>query len=111
MESIEIQFARMDERMKMILDRLDEEKESQTKTSSWMQRVDSQLGEINYRVTNVEESLAMARPTIDEFIKIKHKITGAGVAGKWLWAGLGVLLGLVISAKDFLFRFFVGNST
>ena len=110
MEPTEIQLARMDERMKMILDRLDEGQNSFAKTSDWMNSVDRRLGDITFRMTNVEHSLASARPTIDEFIKIKHKITGAGLAGKWLWAGLGVLLGVVISARDLLFRFFVGNN-
>ena len=110
MEPTEIQLARMDERMKMILDRLDEGQDSFIKTSDWMNNVDRQLGDITFRMINVEQSLASTRPTIDEFIKIKHKITGAGLAGKWLWTGFGVLLGVAISARDLLFRFFVSNN-
>lgn len=111
MEPAEIQLARMDERIRMILDRLDEGQSSFMKTTDWMNSVDRRLGDITFRMTNVEQSLASARPTIDEFIKIKHKITGAGIAGKWLWTGFGVLLGIAISARDLLFKLFMGNNT
>ena len=109
MESTEIQLARLDERMKMLLDRMEENHESHVKTRAWMGQVDRTLGEITHRVANVEASLASSKPTIDEFTAMKHKVVGAGWAGKYLWMALGAVLTLMVSAKEYLIRFFSGG--
>lgn len=111
MESTEIQLARLDERMKMLLDRMEENHESHVKTRAWMGQVDRTLHDIGSRVGNVEASLAKSAPTIEEFMAIKHKVIGAGVAGKWLWMGLGALLSLMISLREHIFRFFSGSGS
>lgn len=98
--------------MRAILDRVDEGNSSFTQINIWMQNVDRSLLDISYRVTNVENSFAKTAPTIDEFIKIKQKITGAGIAGKWLWTGFGMVLGVLISMRDLVFHWFVkGNGS
>ena len=109
MESTEIQLARLDERMKMLLDRMEENHESHVKTRAWMGQVDRTLGEINHRVGSVESSLAKTAPTIEEFMVIKNKVLGAGMAGRWLWVALGAVLGAIITAKDYLFKLFSGG--
>lgn len=30
-----------------------------------------------------------SEPTIEEFIAIKHKVSGAGIFGKWVWSLAG----------------------
>lgn len=110
MEPTEIQLARLDERMKMLLDRMEENHESHIKTRAWMGQVDRTLGEINHRVGSVESSLAKTAPTIEEFMVIKNKVLGAGIAGRWLWIALGTLLGGIISAREHIVRFFSGGS-
>lgn len=110
MESTEIQLARLDERMKMLLDRMEENHESLIKTRAWMGQVDRTLGEINHRVGSVESSLAKSAPTIEEFMTIKHKVIGAGLAGKWLWLALGAILGIIINARDNIMRFFTSGA-
>lgn len=109
MESTEIQLARLDERMKMLLDRMEENHESHIKTRAWMGQVDRTLGEINHRVGSVESSLAKTAPTIDEFMVIKNKVLGAGLAGRWLWIALGTVLGIIVSTRDYIVRFFSGG--
>lgn len=109
MEPTEIQLARLDERMKMLLDRMEENHESHVKTRAWMGQVDRTLGEINHRVGSVESSLAKTAPTIEEFMVIKNKVLGAGLAGRWIWIGVGALLTLVISAREHIIRFFSGG--
>lgn len=109
MEPTEIQLARLDERMKMLLDRMEENHESHVKTRAWMGQVDRTLGEISHRVVSVETSLANNTPTINEFMAIKHKVIGAGIAGKWLWMGLGALLGAIITAREHIIRFLSGG--
>ena len=108
-ESTETQLARLDERMKMLLDRMEENHESHIRTRAWMGQVDRTLHDIGIRVGNVETSLAKSAPTIEEFMAIKHKVIGAGIAGRWLWVGLGALLGVMISAKEYIIRFFTSH--
>ena len=110
MESTEIQLARLDERMKMLLDHVEKSHESQDVTRAWMGKVDRSLVEMSTRVRNVENSIAKSAPTIEEFIAIKQKVIGAGIAGRWLWLGLGSLLGMVIATKGQLLRFFSGGT-
>lgn len=109
-EPTEIQLARLDERMKVLLDRMEENHQSHIKTRAWMGQVDRTLGEINHRVGSVETSLANSAPTIAEFMAIKHKVIGAGLAGKWLWMGLGAVLGLIVSAREQIVRLLTGGS-
>jgi uncharacterized coiled-coil protein SlyX len=109
-ESTEIQLARLDERMKMLLDRMEDNHNSHTQTREWMQKTDETLTTIGNRLVNVEGSLQKAAPTIDEFLTIKHKIIGAGVAGKWMWATFGALLGIVISLRQQVISWFTGAS-
>lgn len=109
MESMEIQLARLDERMRMMLERMDENHLSNENTRRWMVTVDQTLQTISSRVTNVEASLAKSAPTIEEFLIIKHKILGAGFMGRWLWVTFGTLLGLVISAREHIIRIFAGG--
>lgn len=103
-ESPEVQMARLDERLKTILSRLDEAKEDQKSQERWMGRMDTAMTAIHNRVENVENNLAKASPTIDEFLVIKAKVVGAGIFGKWLWLGLGGLIGLLASSRAAIFE-------
>lgn len=107
-ESTEIQLARLDERMKMLLDRMEDNHQSHTQTREWMRKTDDTLFAIGNRVVNVESSLQKAAPTIEEFLSIKHKILGAGIAGRWMWVTFGTLLGIVISMREQVIRWFTG---
>jgi hypothetical protein len=99
-ESQEVQIARLEERLKTIMNRLEEAREEQESQREWRGIVNLQLTAIGSRVENVESSLAKASPTIDEFITIKHKVVGAGLMGKWVWGGLGILIGFIYSARE-----------
>lgn len=103
-ESPEVQMARLDERFKTILARLDEAKEDQKSQEKWMDRTDAALSVINNRVENVESKLAKASPTIDEFLVIKAKVTGAGIFGKWVWAALGTIIGVLAASRTAVFE-------
>lgn len=109
-EPTEIQLARLDERMKMLLDRMEDNHKSHTQTKEWMRKTDDTLQVIGTRVQNVENGLSKAAPTIEEFLTIKHRIIGAGMAGRWMWVTFGTLLGLVISAREHIIRFFSQGS-
>lgn len=105
MEASEIQLARLDERMKMILDRMEDTQRSHAHARGWMRKMDLTLHSLDARVGSVETSLAKSAPTIEEFMAIKHKVLGAGIAGRWMWVTLGALLGIMITLREHLFKF------
>ena len=108
-EPTEIQLARMDERLKMVLDRMEENHESHVKARSWMGQIDRNLSDISFRVASVESSLAKTAPTIEEFMVIKNKVIGAGMAGRWIWVGVGSLLTLIIAGREQIAAFLFGR--
>ena len=98
-ESPEVQMARLEERLKAILSRLDEARSDQQAQQHQMDLITQTLQSMSNRVENVESSLATAKPTIEEFITIKHRVVGAGMLGKWVWAVAGGLIGMLFSAR------------
>lgn len=109
-ESIEIQIARIDERMKMMMDKMEENHESHVRTRAWMGQVDRQLSDISTRVNSVESSIARNAPSLEELIAIKHKVVGAGTFGRWLWVGLGALLTFILTSREHLVKLLSGQS-
>lgn len=76
-ESTDVQMARLDERLKSILIELESAKLGRKQQYEKQEEVGHSLISIESRLVNVENSLAKASPTIDEFIIIKHKVSGA----------------------------------
>lgn len=99
-EAVEVKVARMEERLKMLVEFLENDRDHQLNQRKCMESIQFSLLSIEGRVEKVEERLATASPTIDEFVAIKHKVMGAGVLGKWVWAALGAAIGLVYSARE-----------
>lgn len=89
--------------------------ENQTRDRQDREKLEETLGElrdsindIGNRLKNVEDSLAKNEPTIEEFITIKHKVVGAGIFGKWVWAGAGAIIGVLAAARREIFVWFAG---
>ena len=89
--------------------------ENQTRDRQDREKLEETLGElrdsindIGNRLKNVEDSLAKDEPTIEEFITIKHKVVGAGIFGKWVWAGAGAIIGVLAAARREIFAWFAG---
>jgi hypothetical protein len=99
-ESPEVQMARLEERMKTVLNRLDEAKEDQKNHREWMIGMSKTLTDVANRLQGVENNFARASPTIEEFITIKHKVVGAGVLGKWAWAAGAAIITFVYSVRE-----------
>ena len=99
-ESTEVQIARMDERISQILREMSLSGEGRKLQYEKLEDMNRQLSSIGSRVENVEASLAKAGPTIDEFLIIKHKVVGAGIAGKWAWAIGGGLLSFLFASRE-----------
>lgn len=104
-ESLEVQFARMDEQMKMILSELREGKTDRKEQYERIEKIATVMNTINGRVENVENKLAGQAPTIEEFITIKHKVVGAGIMGKWLWAAGAGIIAFAYASREQIVQF------
>lgn len=96
----------MAERWSTISSDLKEAKQSRKDQYDSTEALRGQISKMDSRVANVEQSLAAAKPTIDEFISVKNKVIGAGVAGKWLWAICGALIGVIAASREAVFHYF-----
>lgn len=99
-EAVEVQMARLEERLKVIMDELALARDSRKQQYETQEKLGRSLVSIESRIENVETSLAKATPTIDEFLIIKHKVVGAGMLGKWLWAAGGGLISLAFASRE-----------
>lgn len=104
-ESAEAQIARLDERVKTLLQLLEKKESTESAMQQWMGSVDQILSQMNHRMENVEKSLATSAPTINEFIVLKHKVLGAGVLGKAIWVGGAAIIGFLYGAREQFFAF------
>lgn len=99
-DSVEVQLARQDERWKMVADEMREAKLARKGQYEQIEALQTTVQLLSAKVSSVEAQLARANPTIDEFITIKHKVAGAGLAGKYLWAGGAALLTLLATSRE-----------
>lgn len=99
-ESQEVQMARIDERMKHILNQLERAEVGRKQQYEVNESIKASMVKIGDRLEGVEKSLAVQAPTIQEFITIKQKVVGAGLLGRWLWLGLGGLLTLIYNSRE-----------
>ncbi|AWY03368.1 tail length tape-measure protein [Escherichia phage phi G17] len=73
-----------------------------------IKKLSESMGDLSTRLKRVEESITKSEPTIEEFITIKHKVVGAGIFGKWVWAGAGAIIGVLAAARREIFAWFAG---
>lgn len=99
-ESIEAQFARMDERMRTILEELAEAKKSRKEQYRHNESMNTLMTSMDNRIQKVEAALANQTPTIEEFITIKHRVEGAGKMGKWVWVALGAVITFLFNSRE-----------
>lgn len=99
-ESPEVQMARIDERMKHIVQQLERAEQGRKLQYEFNESMNAGMQRIDTRLEGVEKSLAVQAPTIQEFITIKQKVVGAGLLGRWLWVGLGGLLTCIYSSRE-----------
>lgn len=98
-DSVEVQLARIDERMKVILQNMELDRGVRKQQYEKMEEIGINISELNSRVGVVERGLADSAPTIEEFITIKHKVAGAGAAGRWVWLAGSVLVGILFTIR------------
>jgi chromosome segregation ATPase len=106
-ESLDIQMARLQEQLKSVIATLAEDREERkvrhkqiSRIEDTTDRLDLRLGALDLRMGAVEMQLAQNQPTIQEFLRIKHQVQGAGFLGKWTWAIGGVLIAGIYNSRE-----------
>ena len=107
-ESGELLLVRLEERLKTLFDNQARDRRDREKLEETLVELRDSINDIGNRLKNVEDSLAKNEPTIEEFITIKHKVVGAGIFGKWVWAGAGAIIGVLAAARREIFAWFAG---
>lgn len=102
-ETNEVKIARMEERLESVLRELQQARDGRKQQYEALESISRALLSIENRVEAVEQSLARASPTIDEFLVIKHKVVGAGLFGKWIYAGAATLITLLATSREAIF--------
>lgn len=92
--------------MKTLFENQTRERQDREKLEETLVELRDSINDIGNRLKNVEDSLAKNEPTIEEFITIKHKVVGAGIFGKWVWAGAGAIIGVLAAARREIFAWF-----
>lgn len=105
-ESLEVQIARFDERLRRLLEETELARDGRKQQYEKLELISQNVALLETRVKGVEDGLNRASPTIDEFITIKHKVTGAGILGKWVWAFGGGLLSTLAFSREAIFAWF-----
>lgn len=99
-ESVEVKIARIDERVEGVRDELTLAREARKHQYEMLEKVNQTLIRLDGRVTGVEQTLTAVTPTIDEFVNIKVKVQGAGMAGKALWAVGATLISVAFACRE-----------
>lgn len=94
--------------MKTLFDNQARDRQDREKLEETLVELRDSINDMGNRLKNVEDSLAKNEPTIEEFITIKHKVVGAGIFGKWVWAGAGAIIGVLAAARREIFAWFAG---
>ena len=94
--------------MKTLFENHTRERQDREKLEETLVELRDSINDIGNRLKNVEDSLAKNEPTIEEFITIKHKVVGAGIFGKWVWAGAGAIIGVLAATRREIFAWFAG---
>ncbi|RWO57110.1 MAG: hypothetical protein E5Y10_22325 [Mesorhizobium sp.] len=98
-ENMEVEIARLDERLKsierMLVDIVASQKEAidgRRRGYEAQERTEREMIGINHRLTSVEKSVEAIRPTTAELERVRDRVVFAGGLGKALWGiGKGVI--------------------
>lgn len=106
-DNIEISIGKLTAQMDMVVKGMEDARQSRKEQYQGIQNLNEAVSSLVNRVGTVERQLMEVSPTIAEFIAIKHKVNGAGLLGKMLWAFGGVLLASIAwinGAREWLLK-------
>lgn len=98
----EIALVRMQEQLKQLIEAGQEAKVSRKEQYGRIEEIARDVHDLRGRMEQVEKQFASTAPTIAEFIQVKHKIQGAGTAGKFVWAIAAFIIGLLVSSREMI---------
>lgn len=107
-DSSGVLLAILEERLQTLIKNHEKDEKNQEKLEAALSDLKLSMQKLESRLKSVEDSLAKSEPTIEEFITIKHKVVGAGIFGKWVWAGAGAIIGVMAAARREIFAWFAG---
>ena len=108
-QSSAVQLARLWERMDRVIDGQQKAEAREEKLDAHLNHTRQWQSDMSTRMAAVEKQLASNEPTIQEFITIKHRVQGAGLAGKWLWAAGGAILAVAAASREHIVSFLMGR--
>lgn len=104
--SQEVQLALLGQQMEQMSKAMERMENHQATVAERMTEYASGQDKMNQKMTVIEAQLASNQPTIQEFVTIKHKVQGAGAAGKWIWAAAAGILTFIATNRNNIIDFF-----
>lgn len=75
---------------------------SQKELNAAVVLIDKKTESMDMRLQSLEKRFEKADVQLDEFVAIKHKVNGAGMAGKMFWGiGLAIISGVFYLVQQF----------
>ena len=104
-----IQLARLDERLIAISASLATAAETRKDQYQSIEKLALGLQSVDSRLKAVEKSISESEPTLQEFVKIKSEVLGAGKMGKVVWVMLGACVSTLFSLREQIAGIFKGH--
>lgn len=108
MEPIEVQMARFQEQMKTLIAGNNEARESRKEQYRATETIRQDIQNLSNRMDGLEKQFAKHSPTLEEFVRVKTQVQGAGILGKWLWLIGGFVLSAVVFLREKIIQMFGG---
>ena len=72
----------------------EEAKYSREKSDAVLLKLTDQMASLTRDIAEVKTQMTLNAPVIEEVITIKHKVAGAGLFGKWVWAAAAAIISM-----------------
>lgn len=105
-ETPEVKLARLEERLHILFGNIEKDEASKDSLQAAIIKLNDSISKLDSRLNMVENNLATTAPTIEEFITIKHKVVGAGIMGRWIWAIAGGVITFLFAFRREIIEWF-----
>ena len=99
-ETVVTKVARIEVQLEMILAALTDAKAGRQRVYERVEEMHSTVHSLDNRTKALEDGFAKNAPTIEEFVKIKQQVIGAGRAGRIIWTVGALIIGAVYSIRE-----------
>lgn len=105
-ENNEVILARQDERMKLIIEKLNELHNDQREVSNRMGQMFAILSNVENRVKVLEESVSKNEELAEEINNLKYEVAGAKKVIKVIWWTLSGMVAMGLALKNEITKWF-----